>query len=189
MLMGGIHRASRAQTRRPHPESLGTSRVGPFGLLQPLVDGAKSFLKEDLIPTAVYRPIYLLAPIISLGCALIAIAVVPFGARYGPPRRRPLSNFEHQRRPACHSRRHLDRRLRHRAGRLVFKRQIFPARIAALLCPGSSLRTRARPFAGRRRPPRRIAQSPRHRGAAGHSRRRNVERPLVAGRSWPSSFI
>jgi NADH-quinone oxidoreductase subunit H len=58
----------------------GPSRVGPFGLLQPLVDGAKSFLKEDLIPTAVYRPLYLLAPIISLGCALITIAVVPFGA-------------------------------------------------------------------------------------------------------------
>jgi NADH-quinone oxidoreductase subunit H len=62
----------------------GPSRVGPFGLLQPLVDGAKSFLKEDLIPTAVYRPIYLLAPIISLGCALIAIAVVPFGSNMGP---------------------------------------------------------------------------------------------------------
>jgi NADH-quinone oxidoreductase subunit H len=58
----------------------GPSRVGPFGLLQPLVDGLKNFLKEDLIPTAVYRPLYLLAPIISLGCALIAIAVIPFGA-------------------------------------------------------------------------------------------------------------
>ena len=62
----------------------GPSRVGPFGLLQPLVDGAKSFLKEDLIPAAVYRPIYLLAPIISLGCALISIAVIPFGAPLGP---------------------------------------------------------------------------------------------------------
>jgi NADH-quinone oxidoreductase subunit H len=57
----------------------GPSRVGPFGLLQPLVDGAKSFLKEDLIPTAVYRPLYLLAPILSLGCALIIIGVIPFG--------------------------------------------------------------------------------------------------------------
>jgi NADH-quinone oxidoreductase subunit H len=57
----------------------GPSRVGPFGLLQPLVDGAKSFLKEDIIPTGVYRPLYLLAPIIALGCALISIAVVPFG--------------------------------------------------------------------------------------------------------------
>ena len=58
----------------------GPSRVGPFGLLQPLVDGAKSFLKEDINPTAVYRPLYLLAPILSLGCALISIAVVPFGS-------------------------------------------------------------------------------------------------------------
>jgi NADH-quinone oxidoreductase subunit H len=57
----------------------GPSRVGPFGLLQPLVDGAKSFLKEDIIPTSVYRPLYLLAPIIALSCALISIAVVPFG--------------------------------------------------------------------------------------------------------------
>jgi len=63
----------------------GPSRVGPFGLLQPLVDGAKSFLKEDLIPTAVYRPLYLLAPIIALGCALISIAVIPFGARNTGP--------------------------------------------------------------------------------------------------------
>ncbi len=58
----------------------GPNRVGPFGLLQPLVDGAKSFLKEDIIPTGVYRPLYLLAPIIALGCALISIGVVPFGA-------------------------------------------------------------------------------------------------------------
>jgi len=62
----------------------GPSRVGPFGLLQPLVDGAKSFLKEDLIPTAVYRPLYLLAPIIALGCAMISIGVIPFGEPVGP---------------------------------------------------------------------------------------------------------
>ncbi|HEY3703638.1 MAG TPA: NADH-quinone oxidoreductase subunit NuoH [Terracidiphilus sp.] len=58
----------------------GPSRVGPFGLLQPLVDGAKNFLKEDIIPATVYRPLYLLAPILSLGCAMISIAVVPFGS-------------------------------------------------------------------------------------------------------------
>jgi len=58
----------------------GPSRVGPFGLLQPLVDGAKLFLKEDLMPEAVYRPLYILAPMIALSCALLSIAVVPFGS-------------------------------------------------------------------------------------------------------------
>jgi len=58
----------------------GPSRVGPFGLLQPLVDGAKLFLKEDLMPLAVERPLFLIAPVIALGCALISVSVVPFGA-------------------------------------------------------------------------------------------------------------
>jgi len=58
----------------------GPSRVGPFGLLQPLVDGAKLFLKEDLMPANVDRGLFILAPIIALGCALLTISVVPFGA-------------------------------------------------------------------------------------------------------------
>ncbi len=58
----------------------GPSRVGPFGLLQPLMDGAKLFLKEDLLPLAIQKPLFLAAPIIALSCALVSIAVVPFGA-------------------------------------------------------------------------------------------------------------
>ena len=58
----------------------GPTRVGPFGMWQPMADGLKLFLKEDLLPTNVDRPLYILAPMIALGCALISISVVPFGA-------------------------------------------------------------------------------------------------------------
>ena len=58
----------------------GPSRTGPFGLLQPLADGIKLFLKEDLTPMLVQKPLFLIAPVIALSCALISIAVVPFGA-------------------------------------------------------------------------------------------------------------
>jgi len=57
----------------------GPSRTGPFGLLQPLADGIKLFLKEDLTPILAERPLFIAAPVIALACALISISVVPFG--------------------------------------------------------------------------------------------------------------
>ncbi len=57
----------------------GPSRVGPFGLLQPLADGLKFIFKEDMTPPHVYKPLYLLAPMLSLTLALTSIAVIPIG--------------------------------------------------------------------------------------------------------------
>lgn len=57
----------------------GPTRVGPFGFLQPLADGAKFFFKEDITPPYVYKPLYLAAPVLSLALALTTIAVIPIG--------------------------------------------------------------------------------------------------------------
>ncbi len=56
----------------------GPDRVGFWGLLQPIADGLKFFLKEDIIPANVDRPIHLIAPIISLIVSLIGFAVIPW---------------------------------------------------------------------------------------------------------------
>jgi NADH-quinone oxidoreductase subunit H len=60
-------------------QRLGPNRVGPFGILQGLADGIKLALKEDLIPSAADRIVFILAPIISAIPAFMAFAVIPFG--------------------------------------------------------------------------------------------------------------
>jgi NADH-quinone oxidoreductase subunit H len=57
----------------------GPTRVGPFGLLQPLADGLKFIFKEDLTPPHVYKPLYIAAPMIALIFALTSISVIPIG--------------------------------------------------------------------------------------------------------------
>jgi NADH-quinone oxidoreductase subunit H len=57
----------------------GPNRTGPFGLLQSLADGVKLALKEDLVPRAADKVVYVLAPIISAMTCFIAFAVIPFG--------------------------------------------------------------------------------------------------------------
>ena len=59
---------------------LGPNRVGPGGMLQPLADGLKFIFKEDIIPDNANKPIYLLAPVITMIPALMTFAVIPFGA-------------------------------------------------------------------------------------------------------------
>ena len=57
----------------------GPTRVGPFGLLQPLADGLKFIFKEDLTPPYVHKLLYILAPMLSLTTALISICLIPVG--------------------------------------------------------------------------------------------------------------
>ncbi len=65
-------------------DRIGPNRAGrefglPFGLLQPLADGAKMLLKEDVVPSYVTKPLFILAPSIAIVAATIGFAVVPFG--------------------------------------------------------------------------------------------------------------
>ena len=66
-------------------DRVGPNRVGPMGSLQPLADGGKFFLKEEVIPDHVDKVFYLLAPAVAVITALLAIAVVPFGGTETPP--------------------------------------------------------------------------------------------------------
>lgn len=57
---------------------LAPRRVGPSGLLQPIADGIKLLLKEDLVPDRADRILFILAPVISIIPAFAALAVIPF---------------------------------------------------------------------------------------------------------------
>ena len=58
-------------------QRLGPNRVGPFGLVQALADGVKLALKEDLIPKAADRVVFVIAPVISAATCFMSFAVIP----------------------------------------------------------------------------------------------------------------
>ncbi|HEX7593124.1 MAG TPA: complex I subunit 1 family protein, partial [Anaerolineae bacterium] len=70
--------AARVQDR------VGPNRVGPFGLIQPIADTIKMFIKEDIVPTNADGLVHLLAPVIALAPAVLAFVVVPFGQGMAP---------------------------------------------------------------------------------------------------------
>jgi NADH-quinone oxidoreductase subunit H len=69
--------AARMQSR------IGPYRVGPHGLLQPIADALKLMMKEDVVPTAVDRPVFNLAPIVFLVPCMLIFATIPFAPGLG----------------------------------------------------------------------------------------------------------
>jgi NADH-quinone oxidoreductase subunit H len=57
----------------------GPNRVGPFGLLQPVADGIKMLIKEDVVPLRADKAVHFLAPIMMLVPAILALGVIPYG--------------------------------------------------------------------------------------------------------------
>lgn len=58
-------------------DRLGPNRVGPQGLLQPMADGLKHLMKEDVTPAGAHRTVFILAPILVLVPAIVSFAVIP----------------------------------------------------------------------------------------------------------------
>lgn len=62
----------------------GPNRVGPFGLLQPVADGIKMLIKEDVVPIRADKVAHFLAPIMVAAPALLALGVIPYGRNMTP---------------------------------------------------------------------------------------------------------
>src|SRR3954466_8248017 len=60
-------------------DRLGPDRAGPWGILQPLADGGKMFFKEEIIPNASDKLLFILGPCIFMTTALMTSAVIPWG--------------------------------------------------------------------------------------------------------------
>src|ERR1700704_4376425 len=60
-------------------DRLGPNRAGPFGIFQPLADGGKLFFKEEIIPLASSKTLFILGPMLAMTTALLTSAVIPWG--------------------------------------------------------------------------------------------------------------
>src|SRR5881227_2440837 len=62
----------------------GPNRVGPFGLFQPVADGIKMLIKEDIVPVRADKIVHFLAPILIAATAILALGIIPYGRNMTP---------------------------------------------------------------------------------------------------------
>jgi NADH-quinone oxidoreductase subunit H len=62
----------------------GPNRVGPFGLFQPVADGIKMLIKEDIVPARADKVVHFLAPVLIAATAILALGVIPYGRNMTP---------------------------------------------------------------------------------------------------------
>src|SRR6202011_6154885 len=62
----------------------GPNRVGPFGLFQPVADGIKMLIKEDVVPARADKVVHFLAPIIIAAVAILSLGIIPYGRNMTP---------------------------------------------------------------------------------------------------------
>src|SRR2546429_714151 len=62
----------------------GPNRVGPFGLFQPVADGIKMLIKEDIVPVRADKIVHFLAPVLIAATAILALGVIPYGRNMTP---------------------------------------------------------------------------------------------------------
>ena len=62
----------------------GPNRVGPFGLFQPVADGIKMLIKEDIVPAHADKIVHFLAPVLIAAVAILTLGVIPYGRNMTP---------------------------------------------------------------------------------------------------------
>ena len=156
---------------------IGPNRAGPYGVLQTLADGIKLFFKEQSIPTTADRPVFRLAPYLSIMPAFLMFCIVPIGGTVSilghthlPAGRGPSD------RRALHPRDVGARRVRRDARGLGVGLEVPAARLGARDRAAAVVRSRVLARDPRRAHPGRNALDARHRVAAGMGR--------AGARSW-----
>src|SRR5213078_3371869 len=62
----------------------GPNRVGPFGLFQPIADGIKMLIKEDIVPARAEKVVHFLAPVLIAATAILSLGIIPYGRNMTP---------------------------------------------------------------------------------------------------------